>query len=137
VELQAAEVSLDTQARKLQVDLATIRSDHLKDYNLTHIKVQATIDECLSEIEATKREFHSRLEETEAMAKQGREPGVCTSTAQPPIFDETTSWAVFQRQFETVAEHNHWSPQDKSTYLISLQRSGHRHAIRHSNKHDL
>jgi hypothetical protein len=39
VELQAVEVSLDTQARKLQEDLATIRSDHLRDYNLIHIKV--------------------------------------------------------------------------------------------------
>jgi predicted component of viral defense system (DUF524 family) len=41
VELWSVEVSLDTQARKLQEDLATIGYDHLRDYNLTHIKVQA------------------------------------------------------------------------------------------------
>jgi hypothetical protein len=42
VELQAAEVSLGAQARKPQEDLATIRSNHLRHYNLIHIKVQAT-----------------------------------------------------------------------------------------------
>jgi hypothetical protein len=45
VELQAVQVSHEAQAKKLQEDIATIRSDHLKDSNLTHIKVQATINE--------------------------------------------------------------------------------------------
>jgi hypothetical protein len=35
------------------------------------------------------------------------------------MFEGTTSWAVFRRQFETVAQHNHWSPQEKSAYLIT------------------
>jgi hypothetical protein len=61
VELQAVEVSLKAQARKLQEDLATTRSDHLRHYNLTHIKVQATINETRSEIEAIKHEFQSQL----------------------------------------------------------------------------
>jgi hypothetical protein len=55
-------MSLDVQARKLQEDQATVRSDHLRDYNLTHIKVQATINETRSEIEATKPGFQSRLQ---------------------------------------------------------------------------
>jgi hypothetical protein len=33
--------------------LVTIRSNHLRDYNLTHIKVQATINETCSETETT------------------------------------------------------------------------------------
>jgi hypothetical protein len=37
-----------------------------------------------------------------------------------PKFDESTSWAVFWRQFETVAEHNNWTPCDKATYPIAL-----------------
>jgi hypothetical protein len=41
VELQAEEVSLYAKERKLQKDLANIRSDYLRDYNLTHVKVQA------------------------------------------------------------------------------------------------
>jgi hypothetical protein len=37
----------------------------------------------------------------------------------PPTFNANTSWAMFRRQFETVTEHNHWSDQEKSTYLIT------------------
>jgi hypothetical protein len=33
--------------------------------------------------------------------------------------DGTTSWSVFRHQFETVAEHNGWTPKEKSTYLIT------------------
>jgi hypothetical protein len=31
--------------------------------------------------------------------------------AQPPTFDGITTWSVFRRQFEVVAEHNKWSDQ--------------------------
>jgi hypothetical protein len=95
MELQAVEMSLDLQERKLQDNLATIRSDHLREYNLTHIKVQATINETHSEIEAIKREFHSRLEVVLTGAEWGRGPADCASTSQPPVFEGTTSWAVF------------------------------------------
>jgi hypothetical protein len=61
----------------------------------------------------------SQLEVVVARATRGREPGVCTSIAQTSIFNGTTSYVVFQRQFETIAEHNHWSPQGKSTYLVT------------------
>jgi hypothetical protein len=114
VELQEVEVSLSAQERKLQDDLATIRSDHLRDYDLTHVMIQATFNGTRSAIEATKREFQARLEVVEARAKQGRGPGVCANAAQLPTFDGTTSWAVFHRQFNTIAEYNHWSYKEKS-----------------------
>jgi hypothetical protein len=107
LELQRIEVSLDAQARKLQEDLATIRSDHLRDYDLTHIKVQATINETLAEIDATRRELPTRLEGVVTKAERVRGQGVCARTAQPLIFDGTTSWAVKGCQFETVVEHHH------------------------------
>jgi hypothetical protein len=113
VELWTVEVSLDTQARKLQKDLATIRYNHLRDYNLTHIKAQAMRNKTCSEIEATRCKFQSKLEVVEARAERGRGPEVSTSPAQAPTFDGTTSWATFQRQFETTAEHNHWTHQKK------------------------
>jgi hypothetical protein len=59
------------------------------------------------------------LEEITAEAECGRGTGACASTAQPSKFDGTTSWAVFQRQFETVTEHNCWTHQEKLTYLIT------------------
>jgi hypothetical protein len=41
------------------------------------------------------------------------------SAAQPTTFNGNTSWSVFRLQFGTVAEHNHWSHEEKSTYLIT------------------
>jgi hypothetical protein len=119
MKLQAVELSLDTQARKLQENLANIRSDHLRAYNITHIKVQAIINETRSEIEATKRDFQARLEEVEARIEQGRGPTVCANAAQLPTFDGTTFWVVFRRPFEAAAEHNHWSSKEKSTCLFT------------------
>jgi hypothetical protein len=122
VKLQTVEVSLDAQARKFQEDLATIKSNHLKDYDLTNTTVHTTIEQTRLAIEAARCEFRARLEVVEAKAKGGRGPGVYASMAQPPIFEGTTSWSVFRRQFETVAEHNHWLQQEKSTYLITALR---------------
>jgi hypothetical protein len=58
------------------------------------------------------------LEEVEAKAEGGRGTGNDASMAKPPQFDGTTSWAVFWHQFEIVVEHNCWTRQEKSTYLI-------------------
>lgn len=53
------------------------------------------------------------MEVVEARAECRRGPKVSTSTAQPITFDGTTSWAMFRRQFETIAEHNHWMHQKR------------------------
>jgi hypothetical protein len=79
--------------------------------------VHATIEETRLAIETAKREFQSQLEEVEARVERTRR--TCASAAQLPKFDGTTSCAVFRRQFETVKEHNCWTPQEKSTYLIT------------------
>jgi hypothetical protein len=42
-----------------------------------------------------------------------------TGMAQLSKFDGSTSWAVFQCQVETIAEHNCWTPQESDTYLIA------------------
>jgi hypothetical protein len=96
MELQTAEVSLDTRTKKLQEDLA-------KTFNKT-----------CSAIAATKRECQARLEAVEARTERGSMPAAGASVAQPPKFNGNTSWSVF----EIAAEHNHWSDQEKSTYLI-------------------
>jgi hypothetical protein len=46
-------------------------------------------------------------------------PTVGVSAAQPPTFNGNTSWSVFRRQFEIIADHNQWSDREKSTYLIT------------------
>jgi hypothetical protein len=70
--LQTVEVSLDAQARKFREDSATIRSDHLKDYDLTNTTVHATIEETRSAIEAAKCEFQARLELVEVKTEGGK-----------------------------------------------------------------
>jgi hypothetical protein len=72
-----------------------------------------------AEIAATCHKFQTQLKEVEAEAKRGRGTRISVGVAKPPKFDGTTPWAMFRCQFETVAEHNCWTCQEKSTYLIS------------------
>jgi hypothetical protein len=89
-ELQTAEVSLDARARKLEEDLTE-----------------------------TKNKLQARLEAVETRTVRGTTPVTGNSTVQPPTFNGNTTWSVFRRQFEIVAEHNRWSDREKSTYLIT------------------
>jgi hypothetical protein len=61
------------------------------------------------------------LKEVGARAERGRGTGTGVGAAKPPKFDGTTctSWAVFRRQFEAVAEHNFWTHQEKFAYSIT------------------
>jgi hypothetical protein len=40
--------------------------------------------------------------------------------AQPTKFDGSKSWAVFQRHFVTVVDHNYWTPNEKASYMIAI-----------------
>jgi hypothetical protein len=75
------------------------------------------LKEMMASLEAMQAETKTDLEIR--MAERGRGTEACASTAQPPKFDGTTSWAMFWRQFETVVEHNCLARQEKSTYLIT------------------
>jgi hypothetical protein len=99
--LQTAEMCHDATTKRLKEDLT-------KTYN-----------EC-KRIEETKREFQARWDKTRQTRAEGANtPGAGTCSAQPPTFDGNTTWSVFRRQFDVVAEHNQWSDWDKSTYLIT------------------
>jgi hypothetical protein len=62
----------------------------------------------------------TQFREVEAVAEHGKGTGTSAGTAEPPKFNGTTSWAVFWRQFETVAEHNCWMCHENSTYVITV-----------------
>jgi predicted nucleic acid-binding Zn-ribbon protein len=113
VELQTVEVPLDVQTREFRREIAAIRSD------VTNAKIHGSFNETRTQIEAIERESQARLEAVQARAELEGAQGVGTSTVQPPTFNGNTSCAVFRRQFETVAEHNRLSDQEKSTYLIT------------------
>jgi DNA gyrase/topoisomerase IV subunit A len=101
MELQTAEVSLDVRTRKLQEDLTE------------------TFNKTCAAIEETKHELQAQLEAVETRTEGGNTLTASTSTAPPPTFNRNTTWSVFRRQFEIVAEHNRWSDREKLTYLIT------------------
>jgi hypothetical protein len=120
VELQAVEVSLDTQVRKLKEKLENMRTDFVTNLGAKPTNTEALAQQCSMEekIETNQHEFQAQLEEVKVIAERGSRPAVCTSTAQSPTFDGPTSWAMLWRKFETVVEHNGWTRQEKYTYLI-------------------
>jgi hypothetical protein len=82
----------------------------------------------MTDIKDLQKELDSRAQGVEvrmAEVEARVELGVCGRTgsdagwAKPPKFDGSTSWAMFRCQFQTVAEHNHWTPREKATYLIA------------------
>jgi hypothetical protein len=95
MQLQTAEVSFDGRTRELQKDLIE-----------------------------TKHELQARLEAIVTRTQRGNTQAVGSSAAAPPTFNGTTSWSVFRRQFEIVAEHNRLSNREKSTYLITALKGG-------------
>jgi 3-oxoacyl-ACP reductase-like protein len=102
VVLQTAEMCHDATMKRLKEDLT-------KTYN-----------ETCERIEETKCEFQARLDRTrQTRAERANTLGVSTCSAQPLTFNGNTTWSVFRRQFEVMAEHNQWLDQDKSTYLIT------------------
>jgi hypothetical protein len=122
VELEAVEVSLETQAKRLKENLEVITTD----LTMVDSEVKSTRKEALEQqrimkenIEANMREFQAQLEEVKTNAQRGSTPAVGASTVQPPTFNGNTTWSVFRRQFEIAAEHNRWSDRDKLTYLIT------------------
>jgi hypothetical protein len=138
VELRTVEVSLNPQARKFQKDLAIIRSHHLRDFNLNHIKVQEIIKETHLEIEATTCEFQAGLEVAEARAELGkgtrnlRKCGAATKILRVYILGYVPT---------SVGDRS-GTPQLVATGEIDLldhnsQRPGRRRTVQHSKKRDL
>jgi hypothetical protein len=76
--------------------------------------------------EATWREFQKQLKEVDAWPSAEEEQEPATGVVKPPKFEETTPWALFRRQFETVAEQNCWMHKEKSTcFITTMQERSH------------
>jgi hypothetical protein len=125
-ELRTVEASLDIRARKLEENLENMRTGFITSLTMVNLGARPINRETLAQqcsmeetIETNNREFQAQVEEVKAIAERGRGIRSGASAAQPPTFDGTASWAVFRRQFETAAEHNCWTHQEKSTYLIT------------------
>ena len=46
-------------------------------------------------------------------------PSARHCNVKTPKFDGTTSWTIFRRQFEATAAHNGWTPEEKTTQLLT------------------
>jgi hypothetical protein len=83
-------------------------------------------------------ELQARLETVETRIEEENIPAAGSSVAPPLIFNGSTSWSVFRRQFEILAEHNRWSKREKSTYTnYRLHLPGGRRATQNPDKYKL
>jgi hypothetical protein len=78
-------------------------------------KIRVTQERMEAKIEATWLGFRHSWKKLRPRAECGRGTGTSMDAKKPPKFDRTTSRAMFQHQFETVAQHNCWTCQKEST----------------------
>jgi hypothetical protein len=67
-------------------------------------------------MQTTKTLLENRVADAEAESCWRAGTGI--GVAQPPEFDGSSSWAVFRRQFETVAQaqYNGWTAREKALH---------------------
>jgi hypothetical protein len=129
MELETVRLSIDRRMRKLQEELTTVKSGPFYRLNAAHTETQAT-----------GRKPSQTLKQPDAnlsLSWKASRPGLSTKrkmndacAVKPPKFDGTSSWTVFRRQFETVAEHN-------NAFDESLARPGHRCTARNFERRDI
>jgi uncharacterized protein YoxC len=95
-----------------------LREDLSRNIEATRQNVEAT----RRELEATQRDLETHLAALEVrtrLAGAGN-AGANADKVKPPMFDRSTSWVVFHRQFEVAAIHNDWTPREKAAHLLSV-----------------
>jgi hypothetical protein len=138
VDLQAVKAFIDTWIGRLKGDITDTKTDFHKatentrddlheeldsmfrvEAEIIHAEISIKKEIMEAKIEATLHEYQALLKEVGVVAGRGRGTETGTGSAKPPKFDLTISRVVFRRPFETVAEHNCWTRQEKCTYLIT------------------
>jgi hypothetical protein len=109
-QVQVIMASIHTTSGNLQGDMKEVRKNLCEAIGRTR-----------AELGIRAKGLEDRMAEVEARVELGVGGRTRNDArrAKPPTFDGSTSWAMFQRQFETVADHNRWMPQEKATYLIA------------------
>jgi hypothetical protein len=118
VDLQTVKTSLHTRTKSLKEMPADTKNDRHEEARIMKAEMRINQERVEAKIEATRLEFQTQLKGVEAGTERRRGTGTGAGAAKPPKLDGTSS-ALFRCQFETVAEHNFWMRQEKSTYLIA------------------
>jgi gas vesicle protein len=73
-------------------------------------------------IEATRHDFETQLAALQVQTRRAGagNAGTNADKVKPPKFDGSTSWVVFQRQFDAAAICNDWTPREKAAHLLSV-----------------
>jgi fumarate hydratase class II len=100
-DLQAIKTSVDKRTKSLLETIKDTREHLHKELGLM-IQGEAQMTKTL--IDTTRRGLEAKRAEVEARAQRSKGIGTGAGAAKLPKFNRTTSWAVFQNQFETVAE---------------------------------
>jgi hypothetical protein len=110
-------MSFDMQTKSLNEILTHTKND-CEEARRMKAEIMISEERMEAKMEATRRKFWTQFKEVGAWQKSRRGRGTGAGMAEALKFDGTTLWAVFWCQFKTVAEHNCWACQEKSTYLI-------------------
>jgi hypothetical protein len=111
-------MSFDRRIRKLQEELTAVKFSLITNINAVHTETEVTRKKTLANIEAARCKFPSQLEDVKVWAEHRREIQNGASTVKLLNFCCSSSLSVFRRQFDTIAKHNCWTCQEKSTHLI-------------------
>jgi hypothetical protein len=84
--------------------------------------VDARLKNVLSIVEVTRQDVESTRRDLEARTRRVgvSSAGNNADKVKRSKFDGSTSWVVFQRQFEAAAFHNDWTPREKAAYILSV-----------------
>jgi hypothetical protein len=105
-QVQVVMASTDTRTGNLQDDMTEVR----KNFGEAVGRTRAELGIRAKGLEDKMAEVEARIE----LGVGGR-LGNDSGRAKPPTFDGSTSWAMFRRQFEAVADHNARCPRRPRT----------------------
>jgi DNA repair exonuclease SbcCD ATPase subunit len=109
--------------QEISVFQERIKAGHAEFEERVTRNIEATrqaVEATRRDLEATQRDLETHLAALEARTRRagGSSAGANTDKVKPPKFDGSTSWVVFQRQFEAAAIHNDWTPREKAAHFF-------------------
>jgi hypothetical protein len=109
---------LEDVSSMVEQQTRNLREDLSKNIETTRQDVEAT----RRNLEATQRDLGTQLAALQDRTRRagGSSAGTSADKVKPPKFDGSTSWIVFQRQFDAAATHNNWTPGEKAAHLLSV-----------------